>query len=188
MTSEPTGGAFRARLANYLYGQPGFVNTVVPNFTSLALEDLWTPTDKLNVDLGLRDEEYEYNLANTSNNGQNFWFLAGQHEFCYNPITLAPYFIAKPPASGKPPIPFVGFDCPIDKSIPAHPVQTVHPDGQDGHLLLSNTYSPTLADYAFTPQTRRDLHDQSGHGAALLGRTLRARAGDLSGAVQRRSQ
>ena len=31
-------------------------------------------------------------------------------------------------------------------------MQTVHPDGKDGHLLLSNIYSPTLADYAFTPQ------------------------------------
>ena len=113
----------------------------MPNFTALALEDLWTPTDKLNINLGLRGEDYEYNLANTSNNGQNFWFFAGQHEFCYNPITLAPYFIPEPPASGRPAIPFVGFNCPIDNSIPAHPVQTVHPNGKDGHLLLSNTYT-----------------------------------------------
>ena len=123
--------AFPGRRWQITYtGNSGFVNTVEPNFTAIALQDLWTPTDKLNVDLGLRDEVYEYNLANTSNNGQNFWFLAGQNEFCYNPITLAPYFIPTPPASGKPPIPFVGFDCPIDNSIPAHPVQTVHPNGQ----------------------------------------------------------
>jgi hypothetical protein len=133
-------------------GNSGFLNSVVPNFTSFALEDLWNPTDKLNIDLGLRGEEYEYNLANTSNNGQNFWFLAGQREFCYNPITLAPYVIPSKPVSGRPAMPFVGFDCPIDDSIPAHPVQTVHPNGLDGHLLLSNTYSPTLADYAFTPR------------------------------------
>ena len=31
-------------------------------------------------------------------------------------------------------------------------MQTVHPNGQDGHLLLSNNYSPSLADYAFTPR------------------------------------
>ncbi|HEY6326468.1 MAG TPA: TonB-dependent receptor [Candidatus Cybelea sp.] len=133
-------------------GNSGFVNNVVPNFTALALEDLWTPTDRLNVDLGLRDEVYQYNLANTSNNGQNFWFLAGQREFCYNPQTLTPYFIPSPPASGRPPTPFIGFDCPIDRSVPAHPVQTVHPDGQGGHLLLSNNYTPTLTDYAFTPR------------------------------------
>ena len=31
-------------------------------------------------------------------------------------------------------------------------MQTVHPDGKDGHLLLSNNYSPTIADYALTPR------------------------------------
>ncbi len=133
-------------------GDSGFLNNVTPNFTALALEDLWNPTDQLNVDIGLRDEIYEYNLANTTNNGQNFWFAAGQREFCYNPQTLAPYFIPEPPASGRPPIPFIGFNCPVDSSIPAHPVQTVHPDGKNGHLLLSNQYSPTLTDYAFTPR------------------------------------
>jgi len=133
-------------------GNSGFLNNVQPNFTAFALEDLWNPTDQLNVDIGLRDEIYGYDLANTSNNGQNFWFLAGQREFCYNPDTLAPYFIPTPPASGRPPAPFIGFNCPMDNSIPAHPVQTVHPDGKDGHLLLSNSYDPTLTDYAFTPR------------------------------------
>jgi hypothetical protein len=147
LTKLPPGASWQVTYT----GNSGFVNNVVPNFTAVALQDLWTPTDKLTVNLGLRDEIYEYNLANTSNNGQNFWFLAGQREFCYNPVTLAPYFIPQPPASGQPAVPFIGFTCPIDRSIPAHPVQTVHPDGQDGHLLLSNSYTPTLADYAFTP-------------------------------------
>ncbi len=133
-------------------GNSGFLNTVEPNFTALALQDQWNPSDKLNINFGLREEKYEYDLANTSNNGQNFWFTAGQNEFCYNPITLAPYFIPTPPASGRPPIPFIGFNCPVDASIPAHPVQTVHPDGKDGHLLLSNNYPPSVSSYAFTPQ------------------------------------
>jgi hypothetical protein len=133
-------------------GSSGFVNNVVPNFGAIALQDLWTPTDKLNVNIGLRDNVYEYNLANTQSPADNFWFLAGQREFCYNPVTLAPYVIPQPPASGLPAIPFVGFNCPVDKSVPARPVQTVHPNGQDGHLLLSNSYPPTLSDYAFTPQ------------------------------------
>src|SRR5580700_7552070 len=147
LTKLPAGASWQVTYT----GNSGFVNNVVPNFTALALQDLWTPTDKLNVNLGLRENAYGYNLANTSNNGQNFWFSAGQREFCYNPVTLAPYFIPQPPASGLPPTPFIGFKCPLDKSIPAHPVQTVHPDGLDGHLLLSNNYSPTLTDYAFTP-------------------------------------
>ncbi len=152
-TNPEPGPAFGNATWQVTYtGNSGFVNNVVPNFTSVALEDLWTPTDRLNVDIGLREESYEYNLANTSNNGQNFWFLAGQREFCYNPQTLVPFFIPVPPASGRPANPFIGFNCPIDKSVPAHPVQTVHPDGKDGHLLLSNVYTPTLTDYAFTPR------------------------------------
>ena len=166
-------------------GNSGFLNNVEPNFTAVALEDLWNPSDKLNIDLGLRDEDYEYDLANTTNDGQNFWFLAGQREFCYNPVTLAPYFIPAPPASGKPPTPFVGFNCPIDHSIPAHPVQTVHPDGKDGHLLLSNNYPPSALRLRVHAAHRRDVYGQSRHGAALLRRPLRARARDLSGAVQR---
>ncbi len=133
-------------------GNSGFVNNVTPNFTAIALQDEWSPTDKLILNLGLRDEIYSYDLANTSSNGQNFWFIAGQREFCYNPVTLQPYFIPVPPASGRPNNPFIGFDCPVDSSIPAHPVQTVHPDGKDGHLLLSNSYAPTVSDNAFTPQ------------------------------------
>ena len=142
----------------------------------MALQDLWNPTDKLNLDIGLRDEIYEYNLANTSNDGQNFWFLAGQSEFCYNPITLAPYFIPSKPASGRPPIPFIGFDCPMDYSIPAHPVQTVHPDGKDGHLLLSNNYPSSVARLCIHAEFGRDLYAKSRHGAALFGGAVRARA------------
>ncbi len=152
-TNPEPGPAFGNATWQITYtGNSGFVNNVTPSFTSLALEDLWNPTDKLNVDIGLRGEQYLYDLANTTNNGQNFWFLAGQREFCYNPVTLAPYFIPSPPASGRPPTPFIGFNCPVDNSIPAHPVQTVHPDGKNGDLLLSNVYDPTLTDYAFTPR------------------------------------
>ena len=31
-------------------------------------------------------------------------------------------------------------------------MQTVHPDGKDGHLLLSNNYPSSVANYAFTPR------------------------------------
>ncbi|HTU81749.1 MAG TPA: TonB-dependent receptor [Candidatus Acidoferrales bacterium] len=133
-------------------GNSGFVNTIAPNFYGLSLEDQWNPTDRLNVDLGLRDQIYIFNLANTSDDGQNFWFLAGQNEFCYNPVTLAPYVIPANPRTGFPATPFVGFNCPMDDSNAAHPVQTVHPNGKDGNLLLSNVYSPTLTDTAFTPR------------------------------------
>ena len=71
---------------------------------------------------------------------------------------------------------------------PAHPVQTVHPDGKDGHLLLSNNYRSSVTDYAFTPQLGHDVHGQPRHRAALFGRPLRARTRNLPSAVQRQGQ
>ncbi len=133
-------------------GNRGFERQIVPVFTNLALLDRWNPTDRLNAEFGLRGAIYQYLLANTADDGQNFWYAAGQHEFCYNPTTLQPYATPAPPASGLPSTLFVGFDCPPDTSIPAHPVQTVHPDGRNGHLLLSNTYDPTLTDTALMPR------------------------------------
>jgi hypothetical protein len=133
-------------------GNSGFLNQVMPNFTSFAIDDRWNPTDRLDLDLGLRFENYEYDLANTTTNGQNFWFAAGQAEFCYNPVTLQPYVIPANPKAFLPAQPWVGLTCPVDKSIPGHYVQTVHPDGKNGHLLLSNSYSPTLSENALTPR------------------------------------
>ena len=133
-------------------GNRGFDREVVPEFTTLALLDRWQPTDKVNAEIGLRGAVYRYLLGDTKSDGQDFWYTAGQHEFCYNPTTSQPYASPAPPASGLPPTLFVGFDCPIDTSIHSHPVQTVHPDGKNGHLLLSNTYDPVLTDTALMPR------------------------------------
>lgn len=131
LSKLPAGSAWQVTYT----GQSGFLNNVEPNFTSVALEDRWRPSDRLDINIGLRDEVYQYDLSNTSNDGQNFWFAAGQNEFCYNPVTLAPYVIPARPASFLPSTPFIGLTCPIDRSIPSSPVQTVHPDGKSGHLL-----------------------------------------------------
>jgi hypothetical protein len=147
LTSLPAGASWQVTNT----GQSGFLNTVTPKFTTLGLQDRWVPSDKLDVDLGVRYERYEYDLANTSGNGQNFWFAAGRNEFCYDPATNLPVTIAAPPASGLPANPFIGFTCPAP-SVTGTTDQTVHPDGLDGHLLLSNVYNPTLVDSAFTPR------------------------------------
>ena len=133
-------------------GNRGFERETIPEFSTIALLDRWNPTDKVNAEIGLRGAVYRYLLGNTTSDGQDFWYTAGQHEFCYNPITSRPYAKPAPPASGLPSTLFVGFDCPVDTSIPAHPVQTVHPDGRDGHLLLSNAYDPILTDTALMPR------------------------------------
>ena len=133
-------------------GNRGFERQIVPEFTTIALLDRWNPTDRWNTEFGLRGAVYRYLLGNTADDGQNFWYTAGQNEFCYNPVTLQPYAKPPPPASGLPSTLFVGFDCPVDTSIPTHPVKTVHPNGKDGHLLLSNVYDPTMTATALTPR------------------------------------
>ena len=40
-------------------------NQVVPKFTSLSITDQWKPTDRLNINLGLRYDRFEFNGSNT---------------------------------------------------------------------------------------------------------------------------
>ena len=96
-------------------GNRGFERDTIPEFSTIALLDRWNPTDKWNAEFGLRAAVYQYLLGNTSSDGQNFWYAAGQHEFCYNPETSQPYARPAPPASGFPSTLFVGFDCPVDQ-------------------------------------------------------------------------
>ena len=93
----------------------------------------------------------QYLLSNTNTPGKNFWFGAAQREYCYNPTTLQPVFVPQPPQSQSKEIPYVTFSCPVDSSS-GSPVQTVHPDGQNGHLLLGNVYDPTLTNNYFLPR------------------------------------
>ena len=169
-------------------GNSGFVNNVIPNFTTFALEDRWNPTDKLDVDLGLRDEIYSYDLANTSNDGQNFWFLAGQREFCYNPATLSPYFIP----------------CQAGERVAAHAVHRIRlprrqldsgasrADGasrrEKRRPAAEQQLQPDADRLRVYAPAGRHVHGQSRHGAALLGRAFRARARDLPSAVQLEGQ
>jgi hypothetical protein len=123
-------------------GQQGAINNVVPKFAATALNDEVRPNEKLDLNLGLRLERDEYDLANTNTPGKNFWFAAAQREFCYDPTTGLPVLIPQPPQDISEQLPFVGLNCPQPKY--TGNVQTVHPDGLDGHLLLSNVYNPTL--------------------------------------------
>ncbi len=132
-------------------GNQGGLNQVVPTFAAAALADEWRPNAKLDVNLGLRLERDEYDLANTNTPAKNFWFRAAQREYCYNPDTLQPLFVPQPPQNVSQQIPVVTFTCPVDNSS-GKAVQTVHPDGQDGHLLLSNQYDPQLVQSYFLPR------------------------------------
>ncbi len=53
-------------------GNRGFERETVPEFSTIGLLDRWNPTDRLNVELGLRAAVYRYLLGSTTNDGQNF--------------------------------------------------------------------------------------------------------------------
>ncbi len=134
-----------------VYGKPGFVNGVTPAFTNLALGDEWRPNDKLDINVALKYANDNFYLQNTNDPGKNFWFAAAQQEFCYNPLTDQPVLIPQPPQDASVVEPYVSFTCPVDKSS-GTPVQTVHPDGKDGHLLLSNNYPLTFVQNYWQPR------------------------------------
>ncbi|MDQ6780440.1 MAG: Plug and carboxypeptidase regulatory-like domain-containing protein, partial [Candidatus Eremiobacteraeota bacterium] len=118
-------------------GNQGGFNSVVPKFTNFAVIDEWRPTSRLDLNFSARVSRDEFDLQDTNTPGKNFWFAAAQKEFCYNPDTLQPLLIPQPPSSLSTVTPYITYACPVDKS---DGVQTVHPDGMDGHLLLSNQY------------------------------------------------
>lgn len=132
-------------------GNQGGLNTVRPQFYGASLNDEWKPTDRLDVNLGLRVEHDGYGLANTNTPDKNFWFAAARREYCYNPVTLQPVFVHVSPQDFNMSNPYVTFNCPLDTST-GTPVQSVHPDGQNGHLLLSNVYDPNLGQAYVLPR------------------------------------
>ncbi len=130
-------------------------NAVMPKFASFALTDQFKPNDKLLINLGLRYERFEFDLPTTSDNGKDFWFNAARKEFCYDSQTLAPLqiplfgrpFPAYNPANGS-------FDC-VQAAAAVLGINNpnlVHPDGLNGHRLLSNAYDHTLTNNVFSPR------------------------------------
>lgn len=110
-------------------GQQGSYNTVSPQFSSFSLMDTWRPSDKLSVNGGLRFEQFQYDLASANTPGQNFWATAAQNEVCYNPSTSA----------------FDGFALTCGAG-------DLHPNGQNGAALYSNSYPSSYTATAVEPR------------------------------------
>lgn len=132
-------------------GNQALVNGVTPIFTDVSLGDEWRPNDKVDVSLALKYADDRFVLQDTDTAAKNFWFAAAQQEFCYNPITFEPVLVPQRPQNASVILPYVSFVCPIDSST-GKPVQTVHPDGKDGHLLLSNIYPPVYTQTYWQPR------------------------------------
>src|SRR5579872_2799993 len=112
-------------------GNQGAFNQITPKFTDLALIDDWRPTNRLDLNASVRYAHDEFDLSSTNTPGKNFWFAAAQREFCYDPTTLLPILVPQPPQSASTLSPYITFNCPNG---------SVHPDGLNGHVLLSNEY------------------------------------------------
>lgn len=129
-------------------GNQAAINSVTPAFTGASLTDAWRPSERLYINLGLRFDHDRFTLASTNSPGKNFWFGAAQQEYCYDPNTLLPVFVPQSPQNFSRQVPYVTFNCPVN----ALGVQTVHPDGLNGHLLLSNNYAPTITQSYLQPR------------------------------------
>ncbi len=62
-------------------------NTVVPQFSSISLQDSWRPADKLLFTLGLRYDDFKYVLPNTTGGAARaFWTNYYNSYWCYNSV------------------------------------------------------------------------------------------------------
>jgi len=148
-------------------GQAGPHNTVAPKFSAVALTDDFRPNDKLDLNLGVRFERFEYDLANTNTPEDQFWFNAYSQVACYDPATGLVIFKPLSPITPPPPSPYTtstpGGACPTAPSGQpgVHPTGGVGPNA--GSLLFSpvspnafvlNEFSPRLGGtYALNPNT-----------------------------------
>ena len=108
LAATPGCASYNAGTSNWLVTVPsgqGTYNTVTPKFTSFALEDEFKPNDKLDLNLGVRYENYRYDLTDSNNNEFNFWFNAAAQVFCYDPGTGLPMLTPLTPGQPVPPAP-----------------------------------------------------------------------------------
>ncbi|MDB5072200.1 MAG: cirA 1 [Candidatus Eremiobacteraeota bacterium] len=60
-------------------------NTVVPKFYAASITDHFTPTSRLNIDVGLRFDRFQYNGSNTTGTpARTFWYNAWNRQFTAN--------------------------------------------------------------------------------------------------------
>ena len=64
------------------------INTVTPKFYDAALQDEFRPSDKWDVNAGVRFESYGYGLGNYGSAEANFWFNEVNQTVCVDPVGL----------------------------------------------------------------------------------------------------
>ncbi|MGA8533486.1 MAG: TonB-dependent receptor [Candidatus Tumulicola sp.] len=70
-------------------GNYGFDNTVTPVFAGYSVTDEWRPNDKLNINAGVRVDNYSFVGPNTDTGAARaFWFDAFNQDTCFDKQTL----------------------------------------------------------------------------------------------------
>jgi hypothetical protein len=81
----PAAGACGSGTCQYMVvsnGEYATYNTVKPKFYAFSITDQWKPTDRLNVDLGLRFDRFEFDGSDTfHSNARSFLYNAWNREF-----------------------------------------------------------------------------------------------------------
>src|ERR1700722_6453079 len=63
-------------------GLHALYNQVTPKFTSFSVTDQWKPTDKLNINMGLRFDSFVFDGGNTNDGpARDFWYAAWNAQF-----------------------------------------------------------------------------------------------------------
>jgi hypothetical protein len=86
-------------------GQYATYNTVVPKFTAFSISDQWKPTDKLSIDLGLREDIFTFDGSNTAGSAArtflyNAWNAQFPTEQQFNPSNQSESFNELEPRLG----------------------------------------------------------------------------------------
>jgi len=68
-------------------GQNAQIDTVRPYFSAASITDSWRPNDKLSFTLGMRMENFKYQLQDLASGypARQFWFNSYNNEFCWGP-------------------------------------------------------------------------------------------------------
>ena len=158
--APPAGSPATLVNAQWLVTTPGGMgtyNTVSPAFSSYALEDEFRPNDKIDVNLGLRLEQFKYNLQNLNNAEYNFWFSHAAQEYCVDPVTQLPMKTILPPGSAPTSYPVIvtapGAACPTAPSGQAGVHPTTYTNVVD-NSVLDTVVSPRVGiTYTMNPDT-----------------------------------
>lgn len=74
------GGVCGTGTCQYILGENGVAatyNTVTPKFSSFSITDQWKPTDRLNLNLGLRYDRFEFDGSDTTGSpARTLWYNA----------------------------------------------------------------------------------------------------------------